>query len=98
MQKYLDDPPSKDELSNIFDKLHKEAKEVIRPKEKVLKVGMPIGLFGLSVQTIDLDLNDNDAILNAMVAYPILIERPIVITETKARIGRPPESVLEILP
>ena len=42
-------------------------------------------------------LDDDDAILDAMVDNPILIERPIVLANNKACIGRPPESVLDIL-
>jgi len=40
---------------------------------------------------------DDDELLTAMAAHPILIERPIVETNGKAAIGRPPENVLEIL-
>ena len=42
------------------------------------------------------DLTDTD-LINAMIEHPILIERPIVVTKTKAAIGRPPETVLDIL-
>ena len=40
---------------------------------------------------------DDDALIGLMVANPILIERPIVVSGAKAALGRPPESVLEIL-
>lgn len=41
--------------------------------------------------------SSEEALLNAMIEYPKLIERPIVFTPTAARIGRPPEAVLEIV-
>ena len=40
---------------------------------------------------------DRNLLIQAMVSHPILIQRPIVVHNSKARIGRPPESVLEIL-
>ena len=40
---------------------------------------------------------DRNMLIQAMVSHPILIQRPIVVHNSKARIGRPPESVLEIL-
>jgi arsenate reductase len=43
------------------------------------------------------DVSDDDALIKAMADNPKLIERPVVIKNGKARLGRPPESVLEIL-
>lgn len=83
---YLKTPPSAAELDAILKKLGKEPREAMRRQEPPYK---------------DLSL-DNPALtraqlIAAMVENPVLIERPIVLANGKARIGRPPESVLEIL-
>ena len=59
-------------------------RELMRTKESVYK---------------DLSLSDanDDQLLSAMIANPILIERPIVVAGAKAALGRPPEAVLEIV-
>jgi Arsenate reductase and related proteins, glutaredoxin family len=64
----------------------KSARELMRQKEDLYK----------ELNLADSALSE-DALLKAMVANPKLIERPIVIKNGQARIGRPPESVLEIL-
>ena len=83
---YLDQSPSAAELAAILKKLGKSPRDIMRKGEAVYKEK------GLS----NPDLSDDDLIA-AMVADPILIERPIVIAGAKAALGRPPESVLEIL-
>ncbi|MEE8307479.1 MAG: arsenate reductase (glutaredoxin) [Gammaproteobacteria bacterium] len=83
---YLDNPPSVDELGSVLTMLGVEPREAMRRKEDPYKAN------GLD----DDGLSRNDLIA-AMVANPILIERPIVVTNGKAAIGRPPESVLDIL-
>lgn len=83
---YLDTPPSADELSGILELLGKDPRELMRKGEAEYaenKLEEP----GLS----------RDALISAMVAHPRLIERPIVLANGKAAVGRPPESVLEIL-
>ena len=83
---YLKTPPSAAELKAILKRLG------LKP-EKLLRTGEPrYAELGLK----DLDLDD-DALIALMVANPILIERPIVVANGKAAIGRPPETVLEIL-
>ena len=83
---YLKTPPSAAELKAILKKLG------LRPRD-LMRKGEPIyAELGLK----DRDLDD-DALIALMVANPILIERPIVVSGGKAAIGRPPESVLEIL-
>ncbi|HKJ74101.1 MAG TPA: arsenate reductase (glutaredoxin) [Alphaproteobacteria bacterium] len=83
---YLKTPPSTDELDGILKKLGKEPRDAMRKKEEPYKA--------LDLGREDLSRED---LIAAMVAHPILIERPIVVANGKARIGRPPESVLEIL-
>lgn len=84
--KYLDTPPDHATLARILEMLGLEPRELMRNKEKEYK---------------ELGLNDprltREQLIDAMVAHPRLIERPIVIKDGKAALGRPPESVLEIL-
>jgi arsenate reductase (glutaredoxin) len=82
---YLTAPPSRTELVRILGLLGIEAKDLMRAKEKVF------GELGLSTG------DDSDTLIDAMVANPILIERPIVVKGNRAAIGRPPEGVLAIL-
>ena len=83
---YLKTPPSAAELKAILKKLG------LRPRD-LMRKGEPLyAELGL----MDRDLDD-DALIGLMVANPILIERPIVVSGGKAAIGRPPESVLKIL-
>jgi arsenate reductase len=86
VRKYLDDAPSAEELKLVLSQLGLSARELLRKKEAEFKEN------GLD----DVSLSD-DQIINVMTTVPKLIERPIVIKGDKARIGRPPESVLEIL-
>ena len=83
---YLKTPPSYAELDEILNLLGLEPRELMRTHEKPYKEN---GLENPELSREDL--------IRAMVANPILIERPIVIHEGKAKIGRPPESVLDIL-
>ena len=83
---YLKTPPSAAELKTILKKLG------LRPRDLMRKGEPRYAELGLK----DRDLDD-DALIALMVANPILIERPIVVSGGKAAIGRPPESVLEIL-
>lgn len=83
---YLKVPPSFEELENILDMLQMEPRELMRRKESEYK---ELGLDDTSLS--------RDALIQAMVDHPKLIERPIVINNGKAAIGRPPESVLDIL-
>ena len=79
---YLKTPPSAAELKTILKKLG------LRPRD-LMRKGEPLyAELGLK----DRDLDD-DALIALMVANPILIERPIVVSGGKAALGRPPESV-----
>jgi arsenate reductase len=82
---YLKTPPTQEELMEIIRKLDIQPLDLIRKNEKIFKE-----------KYRGKTLSDNDWIA-AMVANPILIERPIVFNETKAIIGRPPSLVLTIL-
>ena len=81
---YVNAPPSADELKRILATLGMKPRELLRTKE-AKEAGLD-----------DPNLSD-DALIAGMVANPIVIERPIVISGGEARIGRPPESVLEIV-
>ncbi|MFZ2312339.1 MAG: arsenate reductase (glutaredoxin) [Methylobacter sp.] len=83
---YLKTPPSTQELDDILKKLDMEPRELMRRQEAEYKAN---GLDDTSL--------DRQALIKGMVNNPILIERPIVITNDKAAIGRPPEAVLAIL-
>jgi len=80
---YLKTPPSAAELTVILSKLGIAAKDLLRKKEAA-EAGVDPSL-------------PEDALIAAMVANPQVIERPIVINGDKAKLGRPPEQVLEIL-
>jgi len=80
---YLTSPPSADELRDILKMLGKRPAEILRGKE-AKEAGVDATL-------------DDDALIAAMVANPSVIERPIVVKGAKAAMGRPPESVLDIL-
>lgn len=84
--KYLETPPSADELKAVLCKLGISARELLRTKEAEYKEA------GLDNQELS-----EDEVIARMIESPKLIERPIVIKGDAARIGRPPESVLEIL-
>ena len=83
---YLKSPPSAEKLQEILGLLGLMPRELMRRKEDVYT---ECGLDNESLSEADL--------IDFMVKHPILIERPIVLTNGKAAIGRPPEKVLEIL-
>ena len=85
IKEYLKDPPSKEELHDIVNLLGFKPQELIRRNEAEFKEHFK-----------GKELSDSDW-LDAMVQFPKLIERPIVIHKGKAVIGRPPENVLNIL-
>ena len=83
---YLKTPPSKTELKHILKLLQLSARDILRKKEaEYAELGLD-----------DPNLNE-DQIIDIMIKHPKLIERPIVVTDHSAAIGRPPEKVLEIL-
>ncbi|MCR9220209.1 MAG: arsenate reductase (glutaredoxin) [Alphaproteobacteria bacterium] len=83
---YLESPPDAAAIRELIGKLGLAgAREMMRTKEAVYRA------LGLK------DVDDEAALIAAMAENPILIERPIVVSGGAARIGRPPEAVLEIL-
>ncbi len=83
--KYLDTPPTKEELKKILKMLGLSARELMRTKEAIYKE--------LELKEVE----EEEALIDAMVANPKLIERPIVIKDGKAAIGRPIENIIELL-
>lgn len=83
---YLEDSPSAEEIKDILNKLGISPRELLRKGEDAYKEN------NLSNK----ELSD-EALINAMVEFPKLIERPIVINGDQAKLGRPPEQVLEIV-
>jgi arsenate reductase (glutaredoxin) len=80
---YLKSPPSAAQLKAVISKLGVSPREIMRGKE-AKEEGIDAALEG-------------DELIAAIVAHPRALERPIVVKGDKAAIGRPPESVLEIL-
>jgi len=83
---YLKTPPDSNELQNILDLLGLAPRELMRTKETIYN----------ELNLDNPDLSD-EQLIAAMVKNPILIERPIVVTDGKATIGRPPENILDII-
>ena len=82
---YLKTPPSRDELAALLRKLGMGAEDIVRKGEAIYKTEFE----GRTLSEAEW--------LDALVAHPILIERPIVVRGERAVIGRPPERVLELL-
>ena len=83
---YLKTPPSKAELKDLLKRMKMRPRDLLRKKEALYK---ELGL--------DEEKKSDEQIIDAMIAHPILIERPIVVTKKGVRLGRPPEIVNEIL-
>lgn len=84
---YLETPPSRAELQALFKRAGITVRDALREK------GTPYAELGLD----DTSLSD-DALLDAIEAHPILLNRPFVTTPLGARLCRPSEQVLDILP
>lgn len=82
---YLDDSPSEAGIRELLDKLGMSASQLVRRGEDAYKAS------GLSSTSSDAE------IVAAMAAHPKLIERPIVVHDDRAVLGRPPENVLELI-
>ncbi len=84
---YLMDPPDRATLAGLIAAMGVPAREVLRAKEATYE----------ELHLDDPSLDD-DALIDAMLAHPILINRPIVVTPLGARLCRPADTVLELLP
>lgn len=83
---YLKTPPSRVELKSLLQRMG------MTPRALLRKRGTPYEALGL-----DDAKKTDDALLDAMLAHPVLIERPIVVTKRGVRLCRPPEKLAEIL-
>lgn len=81
---YLEEPLSKAELQEVLGALGIQPSELVRKGEQAFKDG-------------NLKMASEEQILDAMLAEPKLIERPILLVNGKAVVGRPPENVLELI-
>ena len=86
IHEYLKDPPSRDELKRLYERAGIHPRDGLRAKEPLAE---ELGLRRADVT--------DDEVLDAMVAHPILIERPLVETGKGVRLCRPQEKVREIL-
>ncbi len=86
VREYLEDPPTREELKAIYQRAGITPREGLRAKEPL---AAELGLTGEDV--------DDDAILDAMVEHPILINRPLVETNKGVRLCRPQDKVREII-
>ncbi|HEV7863678.1 MAG TPA: arsenate reductase (glutaredoxin) [Acidimicrobiia bacterium] len=83
--RYLDQAPTRADIEAVLGQLGTDdPRAIMRTGEAVYK-------------ELDLAGADREALLDAMIAHPILIERPIVIRGDRAVVGRPPENVLDLL-
>ena len=87
VRRYLDDPPSAEELRRVLDLLGRQPWELVRMNEAVAK---ELGLR-------QWDRDDPARWIDAMVAHPRLIERPVVVAGDRAVLGRPPSDVQDLL-
>ena len=85
--RYLETPPSVEQLRDLLSKLNLPARQLLRSGEEEYK----------ALNLADVSLSE-EQLLSAMAAHPKLIERPILIAGARAVIGRPTEKLLELLP
>jgi arsenate reductase len=84
---YLKTPPTRDELRSLIARMGITVRDVLRQKEKLYEE------LGLDRETLT-----DDELLDAMMAHPVLINRPIVVTPLGVKLCRPSEAVLDLLP
>jgi arsenate reductase len=84
-RRYLDDPLDREELADLRARLGRPAIEWTRTGEAAFREA------GLSRES------DEEALLDALASHPVLLERPVLVRGRRAVVGRPPETVLELL-
>ena len=84
IREYLKDPPTRDELQRLYQRAGLSPREGLRTKEPL-------------AAELGLDDGDDDAILDAMMDHPILINRPLVETDKGVRLCRPQDVVRDLL-
>ena len=86
MVEYLKNPLTKAQLQGILNILKLQPKDIVRTSES-----------DFTENNLDKILDDDDEMLNAIIEYPKILERPIIINNNRGVIGRPPEKILEII-
>lgn len=81
---YLSTPLTPEELIVVFKALGKKPKEVLRTKEDDFK-------------KLNIDLENDSEVISAVINFPKILERPIVLNGDRGVIGRPPENIMELL-
>lgn len=84
---YLKTPPSRAMLVSLIERMGVPVRAVLREKEAL------VAELGLADETVD-----DEALLDAMCAHPVLINRPIVVTPAGVRLCRPSEEAIDLLP
>jgi arsenate reductase (glutaredoxin) len=82
---YLKTPPTREKLQELIAQMGVPVRDVVRQKEAIY-------------QELGLDGQGDEALVDAMLAHPVLINRPIVVTPLGTRLCRPSEAVLDLLP
>ncbi|MFQ3787398.1 arsenate reductase (glutaredoxin) [Halomonas sp. A29] len=85
VRRYLDEPLSEEELRDLMSRLDADGEALVRTQEAEWQ------------EFEDIDLQDQEEVIRAIVSYPKLMERPIADDGKRAVIGRPPEDVLALL-
>ena len=83
IREYLKNPPTKKEIQQLLHLLMLPTVALIRTNEKIYK-------------TLDIELDNEEALITAMANHPILIQRPIIFNKNKAVIGRPTDNILSL--
>ena len=84
VRKYLEDAPTEREIREALERLGVPASQLVRKKDKLF-------------QELDLEDADDEKLIDAMIVYPALIERPLVFRAWRGVIARPPERYKELL-
>ena len=83
---YLKNPPTKNEIIKICSKLQCKPRDIIRKNEKDFKEN-----------NLNKILDNDDLLISKMIQFPKIIERPIIVINDQATIGRPPDNIYKII-